>query len=329
MATETVQQASRQRSVRIPETRHFKIEDGLPLRIPGKPPESIPTVSDPSNPNPVTKNPSIPMSEKSNILTKEWKAHLLAQADKLVANADPKPFRHSQVDGFLPADLLPLVYQEFPEFNWEQWFVYSNKLEDKKALNDWNKFPKYTYALLNFLNSHEFVSRFRGFSNCDLTSDPGLHGGGWHIHASGGSLNPHLDYSIHPKIGMQRKLNLIIYLCQDWQPSWGGHFGLWNVDPKTGRAGELAKECPVGMNRALIFDTTQNSWHGLSRTVACPETHARKSLAVYYLCEAPEDADPRGRALYAPTESQKGDPEIEELILKRSRVETSSTVYRA
>lgn len=322
MVSVLLQPTTERRQPGPPVTESLRASDDLSLRNAGE------AKVDSRRADRSVKNQPSPMSDKSNILTREWKAHLLAQADKLVANAEEKPFRHSMVDSFLPAELLPLVFQEFPEFNWEQWFVYSNKLEDKKALNDWNKFPKYTYALLSFLNSHEFISRFFPFSKCPLTSDPGLHGGGWHIHASGGTLNPHLDYSIHPKIGLQRKLNLIIYLCKDWQPTWGGDFGLWAVDPKTGRAGDLAKEYPVAMNRALIFDTTQNSWHGLSRTVTCPETHARKSLAIYYLCEAPEDADPRGRALYAPTEAQKGDPEIEELILKRSRVETSSKVYR-
>jgi hypothetical protein len=45
-----------------------------------------------------------------------------------------------------------------------------------------------------------------------LYPDPGLHGGGWHMHGAGGNLNPHLDYSIHPKSGLMRKLNIIIYL---------------------------------------------------------------------------------------------------------------------
>ena len=45
-----------------------------------------------------------------------------------------------------------------------------------------------------------------------LFIDPGLHGGGWHIHSNKGNLNPHLDYSIHPKMDIQRRLNLIVYL---------------------------------------------------------------------------------------------------------------------
>ena len=46
-----------------------------------------------------------------------------------------------------------------------------------------------------------------------LNLDIGLHGGGVHLNQrSGGNLNLHKDYSIHPKLGMMRKLNLIIYM---------------------------------------------------------------------------------------------------------------------
>jgi Rps23 Pro-64 3,4-dihydroxylase Tpa1-like proline 4-hydroxylase len=261
-------------------------------------------------------------------MTDEWKKHISDRVSDLTQKIQHNPFTHSTTSGFLPNELLANVSNEFPDYNWEHWFVYSNKIEDKKALNDWNKFPKYTYALFAFLNSPEFISQLEGISGCRLFPDPGLHGGGWHIHASGGILNPHLDYSIHPKLGMQRKLNLIIYLCQDWEESWGGHFGLWELDKTTGKAGNLIKEYPVTMNRAMVFDTTQNSWHGLSRTVACPPGNARRSLAIYYMAVPPENVDTRGRALYSPTKDQIGDNSIEELIRQRAGLETSASVYK-
>ena len=59
---------------------------------------------------------------------------------------------------------------------------------------------------------------------------PGLHGGGWHLHARGGKLNVHLDYSVHPKLHLERRLNLIVYLAQGWDPAWGGALGLWTHD---------------------------------------------------------------------------------------------------
>ena len=83
----------------------------------------------------------------------------------------------------------------------------------------------------------------------------------------------------------------------------------------------------MGFNKAVIFDTTQNSWHGMSRPVTCPAGQYRKSLAVYYLIDPVGEVDPRSRALFAPTEEQKGNAEIEELIKKRSDVKESVKVY--
>ena len=46
----------------------------------------------------------------------------------------------------------------------------------------------------------------------------------------GGKLNIHKDYSIHPRVDppKQRKLNLIVYLTEDWNPEWGGALELWS-----------------------------------------------------------------------------------------------------
>ena len=44
------------------------------------------------------------------------------------------------------------------------------------------------------------------------------------------------------------------------------------------------------------------------------------SIAVYYLTPAPKDADKRNRALFVPTEEQKNDKDILDLIERRSKV---------
>lgn len=59
-----------------------------------------------------------------------------------------------------------------------------------------------------------------------------MHGGGWHVHANNGNLNPHLDYTIHPKVKYQRRLNLIIYLEESYKDKYGGHLGFWSHDKK-------------------------------------------------------------------------------------------------
>ncbi|WP_260469461.1 2OG-Fe(II) oxygenase [Pandoraea apista] len=148
------------------------------------------------------------------------------------------------------------------------------------------------------------------------------------MHAAGGNLNPHLDYSIHPKLGLQRKLNIIIYLSEEMREDYGGHLGLWKHDNNKNQPGPLMKEIAPKFNRAVLFDTTQNSWHGMSRQLVQPDNIYRKSLAVYYLCEPVGDVDQRGRALFAPREDQIGDEEVDRIIELRSQVSQSANVYR-
>lgn len=238
------------------------------------------------------------------------------------------PFFHTVIDDFLPESLAEGLFNEFPSYDSDVWFNYNNKIEHKRLLSDWRKFPKLTYQTFTFFNSNWMLETLSSLAGDTLYSDQGLHGGGWHIHSNGGKLNPHLDYSIHPMLGLQRKLNLIVYLCKDWMDEYGGHFGLWSQNSTNEtQSGDLIKEIPVKFNRAVLFDTTQQSWHGLSREVSCPDGMYRMSLATYYLNQPMNDTDPRSRALFSPTEDQKNDEDIKELILKRADFNKSKEVY--
>lgn len=238
------------------------------------------------------------------------------------------PFNYCVIDDFLSPDWLAEIEKEFLPFDSPKWYVYKNAIEDKKALNNWETFPPTTYKFFSYLNSKTFIARLSKLVGTPLFPDNGLNGGGWHIHGSGGNLNPHLDYSIHPKLGLQRKVNIIIYVASDLKEEHGGHLGLWENDPATMRPGKMIHEVAPKFNRAVIFDTTQNSWHGMSRPLTQPEGIYRKSLAIYYLCTPPANVDPRSRALFAPREEQKGIEAIEELIRLRSDVKKSEQVYR-
>jgi Rps23 Pro-64 3,4-dihydroxylase Tpa1-like proline 4-hydroxylase len=253
------------------------------------------------------------------------KQHII---NKLTSSAlDGEPFPHMVIDNFFPSHIAKSLSDEFPDYDDEMWFSYSNRIEYKKSSSDWRKFPKTTYQVFSFFNSRWILQTLSNLTDSLLIEDQGLHGGGWHIHSSGGKLNPHLDYSLHPMLGLQRKLNLIIYLSEDWQEEYGGHFGLWDQHPTELRANNLIKEIGIKFNRAVLFDTTKESWHGLSRKVKCPEGIYRKSLAVYYLTNANIETDPRSRALFSPTSEQLDDPNIRELIAKRSNFNQSKETY--
>ncbi len=238
------------------------------------------------------------------------------------------PFDHVVIDDFFTEEYAKRLSDEFPDFDSDVWHGYNNPIEIKRVCNNWNVFPENTYQLFSYLNSRAFLD-FLSTNLLDgrtLFSDNGLNGGGWHIHKKGGKLNTHLDYSVHPKLKLQRKLNIIIYMNPNWREEWGGALGLWGNESAE-RPGDLMASVWNKFNRAVLFDTTQNSWHGLPEPLLCPDNEARKSLAAYFLCEAPENVDTRGKALFAPTKEQENDEEILELIKKRSNVDSAASVY--
>ena len=104
---------------------------------------------------------------------------------------------------------------------------------------------------------------------------------------------------------------------KEWNDDWGGGLGLWSgteIEPK-----KCEKVVSPKFNRAILFDTTQNSWHGLPDEIICPKEESRKSLAIYYLQPA-YNLDSRKRAIFVPSEKQKGNKKIEEFCKERSKI---------
>ena len=239
-----------------------------------------------------------------------------------------KPYPHLIIDNFLPLEDAKAISKDFPNADSNFWYEYSNPLEVKKASSDWSKFPPSIYKTFLALLSPEVTNVLSHLTGQQLTADVGLHGGGLHLHKAGGKLNTHLDYSIHPMAKLQRKVNIIVYVTEDWQTEWDGALGLWEHDSENNQPGNLVQKIDCVFNRAVIFDTTMNSWHGLPDPVLCPDNKSRNSLAAYFLCEPPSIVDERVKALYAPTESQKGDEAIYDLIKKRANSEQYKDVYK-
>ena len=231
---------------------------------------------------------------------------------------EKEPFDHLVIDNFFDEDYANKLESEFLSPDDPSWWRYDNAIENKRAMSTWDKFPKNTYNALWVLCSQHFSDLLSKKFNTQLYADFGLNGGGWHMYGKGGKLNLHQDYSIHPKIPFERKFNIIIYLSKDWDPSWNGGLELWSHDHETKKPKELIKTVDIKFNRAVIFDTTQNSWHGFQERLTCPDGTFRKSLAIYYVQEPKESANPdRYKAWFEPDKNQKNDPAVLELIERR------------
>ncbi len=233
-------------------------------------------------------------------------------------------YSHCIIDNFLKDDFANRIAADFLPYNSGLFNGnYDNQLELKRTCNIWDRFPASIYQLITYLNSDNFINVLLEHTEIDcLYSDPGIHGGGLHSHPSGGKLNPHLDYNLHPKLGLQRKYNLLIYVTPNWQSNWGGDFGMWNTDGTSPTT--LFKTISPIFNRAVFFDTTQNCWHGLAKPISCPVNISRNSIAMYYLIDPPTNTDPRSRALFAPTDDQKNNKQVLDLIKRRSVINTTN-----
>jgi Rps23 Pro-64 3,4-dihydroxylase Tpa1-like proline 4-hydroxylase len=228
------------------------------------------------------------------------------------------PFNYCVIDNFLEENLAHKLASEFPEYEDSLWFEYDNPLENKRTCNHWEKFPPTTYSFFATMLGKWHADLLGKLVEAeDLIGDVGLHGGGWHMHKRGGKLNIHQDYSIHPKLGLERKINLILYLSENWDSQWGGGLELWSHNHEINKPNQCEKVIDCKFNRAVIFRTDQFSWHGLPAPISCPEGIFRKSLALYYLSHPSENASPRQRALFAPTPEQQDDPSIQFLIQSR------------
>ena len=87
----------------------------------------------------------------------------------------------------------------------------------------------------------------------------------------------HLDYNFNDQINMWRRVNVFLYLNEDWEEDWGGHLELWDAN----RTSVVAAVAPL-FNRLTIFTASEVSWHGHPDPLRCPQDRTRKSLALYY-----------------------------------------------
>ncbi len=190
-----------------------------------------------------------------------------------------KPFPSIVFDNFFEAELLNKILEDFPKNIDKIGNEYNNKAEKKLSLNDAEKLSITTNNFINYLNSAPFVKFLKILTGIEetLITDPYLIGGGLHELKNGGHLNVHADFNQHPKMKLDRRLNILIYLNHNWKDNNGGHLELWDKEMKNCEK----KILPI-FNRLVIFSTTDYSYHGNPEKVNIEENNSRKSLALYY-----------------------------------------------
>jgi glycosyltransferase involved in cell wall biosynthesis len=147
--------------------------------------------------------------------------------------------------------------------------------------------PEITKTLLLYMNSPEVLRKLERLTGIDnLIPDPNYLGGGMHRIDSGGKLSVHADFMLNDVTRNFRRINLLIYLNENWETEWGGSLQLWSDDMS-----QMVREIEPIFNRAVIFNTGEKTYHGHPHPLNTPEGISRYSIALYYYTEEREGYD--------------------------------------
>jgi hypothetical protein len=214
-----------------------------------------------------------------------------ARAAELAAQFKRRdPFRHVVIDDFFDADTCARLLAEFPPFERGNARNEAGELGNKSTVEKIRGLGP-TYATLDdLIQTHGFLDLIGKITGIpDLLYDPWYFGGGTHENRHGQDLDAHVDFNRHPVERWHRRLNLIVYLNHEWDDAWGGALDL-HSDPRS--PDDAITSIAPRYNRAVIFETTEWSWHGFRRIKLPAEKRelSRKSIALYfYTTQRPAD----------------------------------------
>jgi len=196
--------------------------------------------------------------------------------------AAARPFRHVVIEPFLNPEFCARLMAEFPAFQARNALNESGQAGRKAVVPELARIGDAYRSFDRLMRDREFLKlmgRITGIP--DLLYDPDYVGGGTHENLDGQELDAHVDFNYHPSRPWHRRLNLIVFLNEEWDAAWGGCLELlrdpWATDE------DAHQEVVPLANRAVIFETTEASWHGFRRIRLPPGKQlSRRSAAVYF-----------------------------------------------
>jgi Rps23 Pro-64 3,4-dihydroxylase Tpa1-like proline 4-hydroxylase len=232
-----------------------------------------------------------------------------------------KPFEHTIIPMFFKEEIAEEINEKFPlpTNGDDDWNFYHNPIEHKYSLNKFDKYAEIK-RIFEYLQTDECINYIRKITDIeDLEIDPYLHGAGVHVYPNNGKLDIHLDYNIHPITKKERRVNLIIYFNKDWDEEYGGELKLYDD-----KFNEIKIENFCMWNSAILFRTSDISYHGLPEPINCPENKYRKSLAIYYVSNPRKNSVERYKAEFFPKQNQEVNEKLKKLYeIRKTRLITN------
>ena len=188
------------------------------------------------------------------------------------------PFPHIVLSDFLNEDILDLCLQEFPTAIESSVAGYKRSQENLKFEFKPEVLSPPLRSLFYSFNSIPFVGFIENLTGIKgLIPDPYFAGAGFHQVNKGGHLDIHTDFNFHTGMGLERRINVLIYLNKDWREEYGGCFEMWDRKMR-----QCCRRVVPAFNTCVIFNTSSISFHGNPVPVNHPKGKPRRAIALYY-----------------------------------------------
>jgi Rps23 Pro-64 3,4-dihydroxylase Tpa1-like proline 4-hydroxylase len=194
------------------------------------------------------------------------------------------PYPNCFIDNFFPSKTYANICATFPDPNSEIWKTPTNQHTIKKSVTKrghlglkemlFNEDQRRVFMELNSSLFIHFLEKISGING--LIPDPYFAEGSYAMSRSNGMMDIHADFSHHDIIGLERRINIIIYFNDTWLEEYDGALNLYDKNLNI-----IKRIFPFG-NRVAIFTTSPDSFHGFPELLKCPSSMERRSINMYY-----------------------------------------------
>jgi len=203
-----------------------------------------------------------------------------------------QPFPHGLYTGLLSQDLLHEATREILRalniIDPKIWLIKRTPTSRKLSCNKIHKIGPSVVKIHDQLMSEYFTKLLSNLTGIEhLVGDDTLDGAGVHAIRRGGFLNVHADFNYHKVLQKYRRVNILLYLNEDWPASYGGNLELWNRTMT-----KCAAFYEPLFGHCVIFTSSDYSYHGHPAPLNCPKNRYIISIAAdHYTKEKGNETD--------------------------------------
>ncbi len=206
------------------------------------------------------------------------------------------PYPHTVLDGFLGEAIARPLARAFPPADHAGWMRRDYREQaarlgqlQRTGFEGVDPRIRHLLAELGGMAFLDFLETLTGIEG--LIADPHFRGAGLSMTLPGGHLALHADFNRDRTRHLARRVTVLYYLCEDWEPGWEGALELWDE----ARTRCVARHLPV-LDRLVVMAHGETFWHGHPSPLACPEGRTRNVVSAYYYtaADSPDDEKAHG-----------------------------------